>query len=328
MNLYISRFKINLVFALLSAVTASTLGYVYLVWYNPEIKFWSEAISVKDQHGSSLAIQDQAKNIFVGGSSTAFQINVGLLQSEFHLPSVNYGLQYGMGLEAIVYFATRSARSGDRLVLMMEPHAFEEELSQIPNLGAQMFLANDLNSKARGFVYSKSKLRSVRTRLAATRPGLYHLATLSAKIAASHPLHRYDMDDLDSFGHITTDLRFEFNLADYASPYSISKSSKTYLAELAGWARKNNVQLIYMLPVTLVAEDVAAQQAIYNIEFGNRLSFYMPFVVDEYKGISIDIREFADTPRHMTGEASVERTRVLGKALSSWILARHAQGSE
>jgi hypothetical protein len=319
MNSSISRFRNFALFALFTAVVAAGLGYLYLLFGNPEVKFWCQALVIKNKHAEELHQQGLRRTFFVGGSSTAFQIDAGLLEREFNIPSVNFGLHYGLGIEALVYIATQATTPGDRIVLMMEPSVFSEEFSTIPNLGNQMLLALGKGNDPKGFAYSGTRMFGAQSVLSATRPGLYHLATMSAKVLAREPLFRYDMADVDRNGSIVTNLRYSFILADYAAPITISPYATRYLTELTQWAVKNQIEIVYMLPVVLTDINVAEQQAAYNELYLTEMAEFMPVIRDDCRGISSEINLFADTPMHMTATGAIHRTRSLGKVLRQWI---------
>jgi hypothetical protein len=74
-----------------------------------------------------LANTDSPKIILVGGSNLAFGIDSAAIQSTFHLPVVNMGVQAGFGLGRILDDVLPFLRNGDILLIIPEYQHFTSE---------------------------------------------------------------------------------------------------------------------------------------------------------------------------------------------------------
>ena len=219
------------------ALLAGVCGATYVLRFNPEMDFWRQAAKRK------LAWADQMRrthgNVIgaVGGSTTTFGIDAGLLERDDALPVANLGLHAGMGPDVCVGFGFAALQRGDILILSLEPSMLTEELHTTPlgsrlawMLGKPELLAWDSPPSWLTWLCLLTQLQ----------PGGYHVVTMLGKLALQEELYRYNIEEARPGGLQVTKERRPFiasmNIAAGPGQGTLSKSGRAML-ECSGVTR-------------------------------------------------------------------------------------------
>jgi hypothetical protein len=294
---------------------------LYTVRLNPEVRFLHRAIQIKRAWARELALESSPRFILAGGSSAAFSIDGGLLRRQHGLKLVNFGLHAGMAAPFLTAIAAREARSGDTLVLAMEPGLLTAPFTG-PDLAAQMGMALGEPELIAATEITGDRVPWVES-LVSLRPGAHHAFTLLGKIALRMPLYRYSAGDFHPDGW--QEAR-EFREIQARAPVAarLSPDADRLLDSLARWSASNGVTVRYSLPWAYVAPDQARQYASASAGFLVEISRHMPVLKDVSLGVHTNRTHFADTEWHLTSEGARERTLQLADHLRTgaiWTVA-------
>lgn len=302
------------IFGLIGVAFAAWAGaFWYTVDENPEIRFWRKAYEVKTARSAALSQSGKPKYVFAGGSSCAFQIDTKILENEFGIASVNMGFHAGTGAGVVAAVAMAECRPGDTLVLMIEPGLLTEDLA-IPQLGYQaleIFVKPEASKVLVDLgIYHEADA------LMALRPGLYTVATMIGKWVLGKKDYRYNVQDIQSGGMITTPEKRQLLSNSGYSRVVLPKRSLEFLAGIVEMMKKRDVKVICILPWRYGEgpDAVAARRG--NEDYLDAVRPIMPVLDDGRLGLLEDAGAFADTSLHMTETAAADRTRGLGGLLS------------
>ncbi len=290
-------------------VLSMVASVIYTLDYNPEIKFWKAALNSKRAWSDKIHSAPGRVNVFSGGSTTAFQIDDAILTREFSIPSVNAGLNAGLGLDGTVAQATTFLKKGDRLVLMTEPEMLAGGGGEITALNNQLTVATGLKE---GFTQRDSDGHSRLKALSSCRPGLYHVATMIGKIVSRRPSYRYQLEDIQEGGFVVTPVRNDMSHEGLSvQRHTLTPRAKNFLSELREWAAQRGIEVIYLFPVSYIKPELLDEQRQANEVYLKEIETIIPVCRDSFLGASADADDFADTALHMTQKAAQNRTRVL-----------------
>ena len=294
-----------------SALLAWAAAAAYTVHANPEVRVYRTAFETKLKWAKQLNESFTNKFVIAGGSSCATSVMGRRMLEQHHLPVVNFGFHAGMGAEVIVRGAMAQTRSGDTLVLALEPDLLEMK-SDIPSLGQQFAVATG-HPEFLGHVGFSDQLAAG----LALRPGGYHFFTLLGKVALRQPLYRYQVEDFDSSGYQRVDVRREF-AAPVDRKRFISKPARKLLRWVRDECSQRNVRVAYVLPwIYSPPESVAAARKT-NRDFLLQMVELLPVLVDEKLGAYPLRDQFADTEAHLTFEGATLRTDQLAVQIQAW----------
>jgi len=294
--------------ALLAGLIVSyLLGAVYSLWINPEIRFWKEAYRQKIEWARRLSLSGKPKLVFIGGSSTAFQIDAGLLTAS-GLPTVNMGMHAGMGTKANAAFGLNAVRPGDTVIWAFEKGRMAAP-PEITDLGYQALLSTGLlfqpgiESLALGHIDWIQAIESL-------RPGLAHTASMIAKLIHGGYLYRYQTRLIREGGSITTDERRPVSSTEIKkmSPNSMTLQ---WIGMMSAALNSQNSSSAYLIPQEMYQPVDKEAGRMQNRAFLDELSQTLKVVNDPFLGVQTDAASFADTISHLTEEARIERTRGL-----------------
>ncbi len=289
---------------------------LYTVRWNPEVRFYHHAITVKRAWAALLATgaNPAPRYLLAGGSSAAFSVDGERIEVRHGLRLVNFGLHAGMEGPFLLAVAAREARAGDTLIVAMEPELLTSAFTA-PDLAAQMGLAlgeprlisaSDLTGEPVHWVDSFVSLR----------PGAYHAFTLLGKVALRKPLYRYSASEIHRSGwQEARDFR-DFTLIQPGAP-RMSSDGRTLLAALAVWARANRVQVLYSLPWACVAPAATEEFRHHSASFLREVAEFIPVLKDPTLGVHSVREHFADTGWHLTTEGAQARTDALAAQLKA-----------
>jgi hypothetical protein len=113
------RLYVATVAAVAAALVALHFAICLFVPAPISAEYWvREVMIVKERLAARVS---GPRVLFLGGSSTLFGVDARQFESELGVRAVNLGLHAGMRLDDILSFGESVARSGDTVVLMLEP---------------------------------------------------------------------------------------------------------------------------------------------------------------------------------------------------------------
>lgn len=121
----------------------SYLGLIYCFYKDPLSIVWVQKIY---EQKTALAKSIKGKKIVViGGSNVVFSIRTADIESQFKIPSVNYGTFAGLGLDYILDKVCKEnfLNKGDIVVLSIEPHLIAAEKKYYDLAATNYFLTCD-----------------------------------------------------------------------------------------------------------------------------------------------------------------------------------------
>lgn len=302
--------------ALLAGLVVSyLLGAIYSLWINPEIRFWKEAYRQKIEWAKKISRTGQPKLVFIGGSSTAFQIDAQIL-TEAGLPAVNMGMHAGMGTKANAAFGLNAVRAGDTVIWAFEKGRMAAP-PQITDLGYQALLSTGLLFKpglaslALGHIDWIEAIESL-------RPGLAHTASMIAKLIHGGYLYRYQTRLIREGGSITTDERRPVSKAEIKQMHPNTMTIQ-WIGMMSAALNSMDSSSAYLIPQEFYQPVDQEAGKIQNRVFLDELSQILKVVNDPFLGVQTDAACFADTTSHLTEEARGVRTQGLIPLLTPFL---------
>ncbi len=293
------------------ALTTWGVGAFYTLRVNPEIAFLHHGDAVKRAWAQKLERDYKSKIVIFGGSSCATSINGERMLERNSLPLVNLGLNAGMGAKILTRYALHSLRTGDTLIMAMEPDLLTVPLNLEP-LGVQFSLATGNAELLRnhGRISWPSALLDL-------RPGGYHTFTLLGKIAFRQPLYRYEPREFHASGWQEVIVKREFPLPPAAN-LTLSKDAKELLTFIRTFCAQRGVRVAYSLPWGYRPPANRAPQQLENLNFLYQVSEFLPVLRQPSLGVHTVRDHFADTPWHLTTEGAALRTDELAGQIKVW----------
>ena len=290
-----------------SLVISYALAVVYSLWLNPELRFWKTAYEQKIAWARKLGTTDHPKTVLIGGSSSAFQIDAGLLTKN-GIPTVNMGMHAGMGSRAIAAFGLSAVNPGDMIVWAFEPDRMMIE-PELEPLGYQLLVSTGVifSGQYRSLALGNMEIGKVITSL---RPGLQHTVTMLAKLFSSKPLYRYNTRFLHPGGALSTDevREMPYSIASEIHPNAVSMK---WIQSMAAALQHLGCSSKYLLPLSYWLPKDGASAIAYNKTFLSEIGHYLLVVPDPRLGVETNVNCFSDTPLHMKFEAMENRTDKL-----------------
>lgn len=305
--------------SLLAALLFSyLLAVVYSLWINPEVRFWKEAYGRKIAWSRTLTTEGKSKLVLIGGSSTAFQIDAGIL-TRTGIPAVNMGMHAGMGIRATAAFGLSAVSKGDTVIWCFE----KDRLTKAPELdqlGYQALVTTGVLFGSGPERLANQNLQLIDA-LNAMRPGLDHCAVMLAKVALRYPLYRYKTECIRPSGAITTDERRHI----LPGPVKQSPPDSITLAWLSAMGRglaAMDCSSAYLIPQSYVPSEDASATIAANGSFLEQLGRITTVLPDPVMGVQTNLLWFADTPSHLRADCMEKRTRDLTPLLAPFLKIR------
>jgi hypothetical protein len=301
------------------AISAWMIGALYTWFFDPEMKFWTQAAKqklawveeVRAKHGYVIGV--------VGGSTTTFGIDAEYIEREHGLPVANLGLHVGMGPEALVGFGLSSLRKGDTLVLSLEPSILTEEYAETFKLGSKLSLILG-RPEMLGWDQEVQVLPILKA-LAALPPGGYHAMTMMGKLAMRMPPYRYSIENLQPGGLQVTAARSNFAAGmDFSSPEKVpplSEHGVQLLRSAQSAADERGINLIYVLPWSYWPQETVNERRTTNAALLKTIGRHVPVLVEPSMGAHSELKDFADSGQHLTAKAAAARSSVLAETLKA-----------
>jgi hypothetical protein len=313
-NVRLPRLALRLIVVGLLIWTAAA---VYTLRFNPEIRHFVETDRIKRAWAEKMTREHGAKLVVYGGSSCEFSIDGEQLLKTAHLPCVNLGRGAGMGSAILTMAALEETRSGDTLIVALEPGLITDPI-EMPTLGIQFSVAVDHWNWIRHPLPPAKPVSWAEAALS-LRPGGFHTFTMLGKLIRGQKLYRYRVEEMRPSGWSQTPVR----LAISGPPEHgvlIPPSSRQFLRSLSEWCRARKVKLAYSLPWGYTPPEKVRPFQIENLRFLLQVIAIMPVLKDARLGAYSERDQFADTAWHLTGAAARLRTDELGDQVTHWKL--------
>jgi len=300
---------------LIVAVMTWAACAAYMLWLNPEIRFYNQLAAVQDAWSQKMDREYGRKVVVFGGSSCMFSIVGEQMLESYDLPTVNRGLAAGMRAKIPALNAIHDLRRGDTLIVALEPGLLTVR-AEPSSLAAEF-------SYVRG--HSEWATRSAlglpgvgrASALLALRPGCSHVLTFIAKIVQGRELYRYKMADASPSGWMRTKVRVPVSDPPGHDPL-LSNDTRQFLSALRVWCGERGVRVAYSLPWGYApAEQVEAFRKD-NLSMLLQIAEFIPIIKDTWLGADTNAGHFADSAWHLNEEGSRLRTDELGRAVQQW----------
>jgi hypothetical protein len=229
------------------------------------------------------------------------------------LPVVNLGLGAGMGAKLLTRCGLDSVKTGDTLLVALEP--------ELPS-GANIFEPFGVQ-----FAFAVGRPGWLREEpftdwasvLLDLRPGGQHVVALAGKIAFRQPLFRYAPAEWQSDGRQQVVARLDFP-AQPPFRSRLSSEGRLLLSSIVRECRQRHARVAYVLPWSYCAESEAEVQKVGTAGFLLDVLEVMPVVKERRLGVHTVRADFADTPLHPTTHGARLRSEELAESLKSWTL--------
>lgn len=302
---------------LLVAFVTSVAGATYAMWLNPEMHFWKTVAErklswveqMRAKHGHVIGV--------VGGSTTTFAIDAGMIEREYGLPVANLGLHAGVGAEACAGFGLAALQRGDTLIVSIEPGLLTDKDIGATSLATR--LAYSLG-KPEMLHWQKGETFSSRAAdLTKFQPGGGHVITMLGKLAMGLPFYRYSTENSLPGGLQVTEERRNFNVAPATTiedvTLSLSPEGAALLANIRQAAERRGIRVAYVLPWAYAPEQSAEIQRKANSTFLDQIATIMPVIREAAMGVHTTRGEFADTAQHLTSDGARRRSRAFAESV-------------
>ena len=295
---------------LLVALVTSVAGATYAMWLNPEMHFWKTVAErkllwveqMRAKHGHVIGV--------VGGSTTTFAIDAGMIEREYGLPVANLGLHAGVGAEACAGFGLAVLQRGDTLIVSIEPSLLAGE--DVGATGLATRLAYSLGKPEMLHWTKGESIASQAADLTKLQPGGGHVITMLGKLAMGLPLYRYSAENSLPGGLQVTDERRNFTAAPATSiedaTLSLSPEGAALLANIRLEARRRGIRVVYILPWAYAPEQSAEIQRQANSHFLDQVEAIIPVIREPLTGVHTERQDFADSGQHLTYQAAKNRS--------------------
>jgi len=300
---------------LLTAIVAWMACIFSTLHLNPELKYYAQAVAIKNQWAEKMTREHGSKVLIYGGSSCAFSINGEQMLDQFNLPTVNCGNAAGIGAAILTESVLGQVRPGDTLIVALEPGLLTEQLNP-PALGVQLSFAVHHPEWVVHPVLRTASLNWFQA-LTALRPGGYLTFTLLGKTVSHKPLMRYQEKDIRPSGLWRTEVRMKITGPPGHGP-RLSNDARTLLQALREWCRRHDVRLAYSLPWGYTPPEKIDSFQNENAGFLLQVNEIIPVLKDTHLGAHANIEHFADTGWHLNGTGSSLRTDELGRQIKNW----------
>jgi hypothetical protein len=262
-----------------------------------------------------LTERHSPKTVVFGGSSCEFSIDGERLLNLYQLPVANFGGHAGMGAALIAESALGELRSGDTLIVAVEPGLLTGTADQT-SLGIQFSVATHHPEWVLRPALGVEEASWIQV-LVALRPGGYHTFTLLGKLIRGQPLYRYQLRDYRVSGWAQTAARYPFNDPE-PYPASLSTNGRKLLEQLSAWCQERGIHVAYSLPWCYTPPEDVAKFKTVNAELLTQIAPIMAVLNDTRLGTDSDRSHFADTNYHLNESGTDLRCAEFAQALKSW----------
>jgi hypothetical protein len=304
-----------LLLCLLTAIGSYLVGTGIMIKANPECDFWNNLEQLRDR--SLMQLRESHPTtptiLFAGGSSCAFSIDPQTVSQVTGIPSINLGGPAHAGTAYLIPRVMDSARSGDIVVLALEPHFLTNKATQFPTpLGLALLVRQGKLSQA--FPHAHR-----------LRPGAIFLATWIAKCATNKLLYRYDSSHLRPGGRIEHTSSFDPPPSSTKPAFQLSKQGQQFLQNLSRQASQRQIKLFYSLPWQFTHTQDAPSIQETNRKLLASIGTFIDCLDDPALGVSTSKLDFSDTPNHLSFQGSKSRSKSVASSLRQKFAPIHSQ---
>ncbi len=302
----------------LALILSLVLGRWLIVRANPETAYWSSYLNRKAADLQTLRAGAGGNPVllFSGGSSCAFSIDPPVITEVTGWPAMNLGGHAGTGPRFLAAWALEQAKSGDVVILALEPELLtSEEAGIVSQVGVA--LAADLGRPelAAGAPVFPDIL-SWREQVTFLRPGVQYFAVTGAKKLSGRSAYRYTADDYRPGGRMETAAEDRVTAEPLLpAQVKLSEPGKRFLQNAAAWTRERGIRLFYAMPWKLTVREAVAPNRANHAVLLDEISGIIPVIRDAHLGSEEDTSFFSDTYYHLTAKAAALRSRELAEAL-------------
>lgn len=310
----------RLTFALLAvALIAGIAGAAYGIWWNPDLGFWKEMARRKFAWVEKLHGEHDRVIGVVGGSTTLFAIDAGMLAEKHGLPVANLGMAASFGPDFCAGLGFAALRQGDVLIVSLEPSMLTDQTAPTAS-GTQLAI-----SLGRPELLTWGDSPGLLRRLAnpaSILPGGYHVVTLLGKLALGQPFTRYKLEDSRPGGFLITDERRPFAEAIKArgnGPLQLSPEGRILLERIRNEAEARGIRVAYLLPWAFCPEPGAAARREAYLPLLGQIGQIMPVLYEPQLGVHTVLSDFSDSGQHLTEKAAQHRSEVFAATLRAYL---------
>lgn len=287
---------------------------VYSLFFNAEVRFWSQALEKKNQWVQKMDKEPGEKVIFAGGSMTLFAFQSEELFETKGIQSVNMGMTVGTGTPFLLSVAYEAAQPGDTLILLLEPSLLCSGEMEPTSLSVLTALRNgDLGNAFGHPVWDMPEDWGLI--IGSMRPGAYHSVTALLKVMFGRPPYRYPAGNVDASGYLfMSGVSPELQVFKKLNQPVLSEVGKEVLHFFRKRCDEKGVPLYYSLPWILCeTESIGHNRDIYK-RLEQDIAEIVPVLTDEYSGCREDPSLFYDQV-HLSPKGASQRTFLLAQKL-------------
>lgn len=307
-------------FAIVSSLLlAYAVSLVVTVFWNPETRFWNEAVEQRIKTTIEMREKNSQQPIifFTGGSSCAFSIDPQVISDMTGTRAVNLGLPAAAGARYILHQALRQAQKGDLIVVCTEPDILtyaEQETGPSQTGFALEAIRGNFTDSAGGATFAQKP--TIQNFLSLPRPGARYLITLAGRTITGKG-YRYKVEDIRPFGLIRTDVR-DASLQGMGDSEvtALHSEGREMLETFATAAKNKGVRLAYSMPWCFTKTSSLDHNRANKRKVLAEIATIMPVIEDGYSGAMDGIENFADSGLHLSDRGAAIRSKALGEALA------------
>lgn len=285
-----------------------------------------ELYEVKEQYARSINGQ---KIVFVSGSNSLFGINSKMLEEQWGIPVVNYGVHAGLGMPYILYKSQSILQEGDIAILPFEyPFYIMDDMPSEAN-------CDHILSRDPKYFYSLSKLNQLKVifsigfkrLLSGFKFYIYPIEKIKGFNGTQNINLNGDQMNIDYEDRREKDL--DSIKADKIKTTDLSSEFIENLNTYISWAKKKKITLIFMPPTHMY----------FNIYDSNEYKIFLNNIKDYYKNRNVlyigtpkeymyEKQYYFNTSYHLNNIGVEKRTKQLIKDINQSIYENLTQISK
>ncbi|MEO7934281.1 MAG: hypothetical protein ABIT76_14095 [Chthoniobacterales bacterium] len=302
----------RLLLLLLVVLLAWCAGAAFNLRVSPDTRWLLDLVQIK---ADALKKSQNAPQriLVVGGSSVLFGVDAVLLQKETGRSSINLGLAANLGALFMLGYAEDSAKSGDLVVLSIEPDLFDSAPAatrDAANFTASLGKRQWMFGGDPGYI-TMSPAETLGSWFSVTTPGLRRIVNYTARRGMHLPLFRYRGKRVDEFGYAVEKVTFEHPLASGQPVVAMHPGWKPILRQFRERMQAKGVEVVYRLPWCEVAPEHLAEVRQQLATFQANISEVLPVLAEPDFGLKTDRALFSDFMLHLSTRGGKENTQSL-----------------
>ncbi|MCH7226424.1 hypothetical protein [Haloferula sp. A504] len=303
---------------MITTVLAYGVGAWLTIRANPEVKFWTEVIRLREERIEKLRAERPGTPIilFTGGSSCAFSIDPAIIEEKTGIPAVNMGLPVACGGHYLVHQAMRETKRGDILVVCLEPDLLTAsgQLETAPTATGYLLAAasGHLSEAAGGATFDLQP--GLSDHLSFLRPGASYSVVLAGKTMVGKG-YRYGRKNIGFGGYL------EFPASEGLLPAGRSRSreltaeAREFLRTVEEVGSRRGVKTLYSMPWILTQPDGVEVSRSNKKALLESVAEVMPVLHEPELGVHGEPQLFADSPQHLNRKGATLKSSAVACAL-------------